>query len=128
MITRCVECGKEFNLESNANISDFQCECGGDLKYVAQNYPENQKNYVENKNKEPILSLILSFFIVGLGHLYNGQTEKGIILLIAGFVFAGLSLFLVGIPFFLAVWLYGMYDAYQSAVKINRGEEVKKSF
>jgi membrane-bound ClpP family serine protease len=27
----CKECGKEYQLEPNENLSDFQCTCGGDL-------------------------------------------------------------------------------------------------
>lgn len=34
IITKCVECGKEYQLEQGENVSDFQCECGGDLKYT----------------------------------------------------------------------------------------------
>ncbi len=135
MDVKCNECEKEYILSEDEDPEGFQCECGGNLEKIENENVRpvptqrvSRDYYVEHKEKEPILSLILSFFIVGLGHLYNGQTEKGIILVILGLVFAGLSIFLIGIPFFLVVWLYGMYDAYQSAVKINHGEEVKKSF
>lgn len=31
LIATCVKCGKEYRLEPNEELSDFQCECGGDL-------------------------------------------------------------------------------------------------
>lgn len=30
-IAKCVECGKEYQLEPNEKASDFQCKCGGEL-------------------------------------------------------------------------------------------------
>ena len=63
----------------------------------------------------PIIALILSFFIPGLGQLYTGQLIKAVLLFILAVIFAFLSPFLIGIPFYLAVWIYSMYDAYTSA-------------
>ena len=31
MIIKCKKCGKEYELGSNENLSDYQCECGGEL-------------------------------------------------------------------------------------------------
>ena len=63
----------------------------------------------------PILALILSFFIIGLGQLYTGQFLKAVALFILGVIFAFLSTMTIGIPFLLIVWIYSMYDAYKSA-------------
>ena len=119
MIAVCKECGKEYQIESGDNPKNYQCDCGGNLKSIKI----QGESY---KRKEPILSLILSFFIPGLGQIYNGQTERGIILIIAAFVSAFLILFLIGIALYLAVWLFSMYDAFISAKKINNGEFVNK--
>lgn len=66
------------------------------------------------------LAAVLSFFICGLGQIYNGQIFKGIILIIC----YGISwlLMYVGIGFLLVpiLWIWGMYDAYRTAEKINR--------
>jgi TM2 domain-containing membrane protein YozV len=99
--------------------------------------------------KEPILSLILSFFIPGLGQIYNGQLKKGIILVVGYFalmvaaviIYFGGSTLLTAITFGagsisfcccaplllipLVIWLYGMYDAYKVANQINAGEYTK---
>ncbi|MDD3977954.1 hypothetical protein L1994_08855 [Methanomicrobium antiquum] len=65
----------------------------------------------------PILAVILSFFIPGLGQLYTGQFVKAVLLFLLAVVFAGLSTMLIGIPFYLIVWIYSMYDAFVSAKK-----------
>jgi DNA-directed RNA polymerase subunit RPC12/RpoP len=31
VITRCEKCGKKYQLRQNEKLSDFQCECGGEL-------------------------------------------------------------------------------------------------
>jgi len=63
----------------------------------------------------PILALILSFFIPGLGQLYTGQFVKAVGLFLLAVLFGALSTMLIGIPFYVLVWLYSMYDAYKSA-------------
>ncbi|GAA5262661.1 DUF5683 domain-containing protein [Methanocalculus sp. MC3] len=63
----------------------------------------------------PILAVILSFFIPGLGQFYTGQFLKAIALFVMAALFAGLSTILIGIPFYILIWLYSMYDAYVTA-------------
>jgi len=31
VIAKCAKCGKEYELKANDKLSDFQCECGGEL-------------------------------------------------------------------------------------------------
>lgn len=69
--------------------------------------------------KNPGIAAVLSFFYTGLGQIYNGQVIKGI----AFMVIHGINLLMMGIligfitaPIF---WIYGMYDAHRSAMKIN---------
>ena len=80
------------------------------------------ENVIQNKKpqKNPVVALILSLILSGLGQFYNGQYLKGILLLFAELV--GFALFIIpGI----IVWIFGMYDAYTSAKKIN--EEMEKN-
>lgn len=63
----------------------------------------------------PLLALILSFFIPGLGQLYTGQFLKAILLFVAAGVLAFFWFTLIAIPFYVIVWLYSMYDAYTAA-------------
>jgi len=63
----------------------------------------------------PFIALILSFFIPGLGQFYTGQLLKAIILIVLAVIFGGLSTIIIGIPFYILIWLYSMYDAYTVA-------------
>ncbi len=63
----------------------------------------------------PILALILSFFIPGLGQFYTGQMLKAVALLVLAVIFGFLGSFLIGIPLYLIVWIYSMFDAYTAA-------------
>ena len=69
------------------------------------------------EDKNPIVAAILSFFFPGSGQAYNGQTGKGIGVFIC---------FIIGYMIFiipgLIVFIYGVYDAYSSAQKMNKGE------
>ncbi len=63
----------------------------------------------------PFIALALSFFIPGLGQFYTGQLLKAVLLFIAAVVFGALSTFVIGIPFYVLIWLYSMYDAFTAA-------------
>jgi len=68
------------------------------------------------------IAVLLSFFITGLGQLYNHEISKGIIFLIVGILLnilsflTGFILCVVLVPF----WIYGMYDAYSRANHYNQ--------
>jgi TM2 domain-containing membrane protein YozV len=67
----------------------------------------------------PILALIISFFLPGIGTVYAGDIIKGIVIFIVAVILGALAtLFLLGIVayiLYVIVWLYGMYDAYTTA-------------
>lgn len=63
----------------------------------------------------PLVAVILSFFIPELGQFYTGQLLKALVLFVLAVVFGGLSAFVIGIPFYILIWLYSMYDAYTAA-------------
>lgn len=67
----------------------------------------------------PLIALILSFFIPGLGQFYTGQLLKAILLFVAAVIFGILSMISIGIPFYLIVWIYSMFDAYTRAKEMN---------
>lgn len=71
--------------------------------------------------KNPGLAAILSFFIVGLGQIYNGQIGKGIGLMLAAMICGFLCTVVIGFILLPAVWTYAIYDAYKTAEKINQG-------
>ncbi|EKQ54128.1 MAG: hypothetical protein B655_0929 [Methanobacterium sp. Maddingley MBC34] len=67
----------------------------------------------------PILALIISFFLPGIGTVYAGNIMKGIIIFIVALILGALAtIFLLGIIayiLYIIVWLYAMYDAYTTA-------------
>ncbi len=70
--------------------------------------------------KNPGLAAVLSFFWMGLGQIYNGQIGKGIVFMVAyGFSFL-LMLILIGFITTPILFIYGIWDAYSSAEKINQ--------
>ena len=80
--------------------------------------------------KNPGLAAVFSFFCMGLGQIYNGQLSKGIFFIIAYSISWILMIVLMvtivliplGLIFLITtpvMWIYGMYDAYKSAEKIN---------
>lgn len=71
------------------------------------------------KPKSPIVHLIASFIIPGLGQMLNGEVGKGIAFMVAYFISACLCI--VGIGFFLlpVVNIWGLVDAYRGAQKWN---------
>lgn len=63
----------------------------------------------------PLLALIFSFFIPGLGQFYTGQFLKAILLFIVAGILAFFWFTIIAIPLYVVVWIYSMYDAYTEA-------------
>ncbi|HET7419422.1 MAG TPA: hypothetical protein VFL27_03495 [Candidatus Dormibacteraeota bacterium] len=74
--------------------------------------------------KNPAVSLIVSFFIPGVGSMINGDTTTGIVILILYIVGWASSWLLIGIPLLVGVWIWGMVDAYQGAQRWNRAHGI----
>jgi TM2 domain-containing membrane protein YozV len=70
--------------------------------------------------KNPGVAAVLSFFICGLGQIYNGQILKGIILIICYGIAWALTMVVIGFLIVPILWIWGMYDAYRTAEKINK--------
>jgi|SRR5579859_4218761 len=69
--------------------------------------------------KNPAVSLLVSFFIPGVGSMMNGDTNTGILILVLYVVSVVLSFFVIGLPFLIGLWIWGMIDAYQGAQRWN---------
>jgi TM2 domain-containing membrane protein YozV len=75
------------------------------------------------ERKSPAIAAILSFFWCGLGHAYCGDIAFGVTLMVLFPIIAFVcSITLICIPLILLMWLWGIYDAYSLAKRINRGE------
>lgn len=89
--------------------------------------PYPQPAYGQQPRKEPAISLLVSFFVPGVGSMMNGDTNTGVGILV-GYL-AGLVLMIclgwilvgfIGLPISLGFWAWGMVDAYQGAVRYNQ--------
>ncbi len=112
----CPDCG--FDVSSGAPAPS-----GGGSGYTNTNTNTNTNvnaAMMMNKKSEG-LTLILSLLITGLGHIYIGQTSKGVGLLVAIIICWILTAFLLfpGI-LVLILWIYGMYDSYKLAKEYNQ--------
>ncbi|MDK2889686.1 MAG: hypothetical protein PWR21_318 [Methanoculleus sp.] len=68
------------------------------------------------EKKNPVFAAGLSLLFPGLGQVCNGETGKGLLVLFG--VLAGLLVMLIpGV----AVWLFGVYDAWAIARRMNAG-------
>ena len=65
--------------------------------------------------KDPILACLLNLLLLGTGHMYLGQVTKGLLILAVG-----VALGMIVWPATALVAIWAMYDAYQTAKKMNR--------
>jgi TM2 domain-containing membrane protein YozV len=73
--------------------------------------------------KSPGVSLIVSFFIPGVGSMINGDTGIGITILLLWLLAIALDFtvigLIVGVPLGIAMFVWGLIDAYQGARRWN---------
>lgn len=69
--------------------------------------------------KNPGLAAALSALWAGFGQIYNGQIGLGLALMVVQFINLILAFVLIGIFTGLAVWIFGIYNAYTEAQKFN---------
>lgn len=79
--------------------------------------------FPDGKKRSPGLAVFLSFLLGGLGQIYLGQTNFGILLIVFEIVI-GLGATL-GLGYILAM-IFSMIWAYQDAVKLNEGKPIMK--
>ena len=60
----------------------------------------------QQEPKNPVLAMVLSLIIPGLGQIYLGKTKRGLIILLTCWL--------------IVPWIYGIIDAYQTAKEINK--------
>jgi TM2 domain-containing membrane protein YozV len=108
----CPECGKSLNNET----SKFCDTCGASLD-SSNIIVKKELSQEIQEEKSSFIAILCSLFVPGLGQVYNGETEKGVIIFLATLIGA----FIFIIPGVI-VWIYGMYDAYKIAKKMNNKE------
>jgi len=123
----CPSCGKDLQNE-NAETCP---QCGAKIQAPSPS---------PAKIRDPVIAVVLSFLCPGWGQWYTGRTGDGLKFFLASLFLGIISMvffwmgiitpsqpYLLGLAFILiiislGVWIYGMYDTYKTAEKINRGE------
>ena len=103
----CAHCGAEIDIEA------MTCPNCGVLQPGMQTQTQ-----IPIKNEG--LAAVLSFFFTGLGQIYNGDIGKGIILIIIQIINILLMFVIIGFLTYIIVWIYGIWDAYNTANRINK--------
>ena len=71
------------------------------------------------------IALLIAFFLPGVGSLYAGKTNTGVIILIGYIISWVLTIVLIGIVGVFGFWIWGMIDAYQGAQSWNRARGIE---
>lgn len=107
----------------------FFCNyCGSELKFREAEICPNcgmrlrDTKKIIREEKNPGIAALCSFFIPGLGQIYNGDVGKAIAIYF-GTLIGFLLFFIPGV----IVWIFGIYDAYTTSKKMNEGEIPYKS-
>lgn len=91
--------------------------------FVATAYPlavQPPRMIVVRSGKSAGLAAVLSFLWCGLGQIYNGEIAKGVLFMIL-YVISFLLIFVViGVFTTLALWIWGMVDAYRTAERLHQ--------
>jgi TM2 domain-containing membrane protein YozV/RNA polymerase subunit RPABC4/transcription elongation factor Spt4 len=125
----CPECGVR---QPGATKTKYCANCGNKIDKKAEICPEcgvrqpgattYQQPIYQQKN--PGIAAVLSALWVGFGQIYNGEIAKGIVLMGLYFISVLLIFVFIGIVTTPILWIFGIYDAYNTANKINAGEVV----
>ena len=83
------------------------------------------KMQTSSGEKNEILSLVLSFFLPGLGQLYNGQKIKALIIFIFVFFPTFFMYNQIGTIITIFMRILGIFDAYLTSKYINHGKSTE---
>ena len=135
----CKNCGAEIVVEEASETGTKFCSnCGFEMPKATKFCPEcgnatsmapqvvnSTTATVLRSDKSPGLAALLSFLIIGLGQVYLGLTKKGIILFVLAIISGILIFVLIGWILWVIVWVYAIYDAYNSGENMRNGIEVE---
>lgn len=128
--TVCPDCGAEQTGQSDRVVKDDETTATA----------QAGQSESAGKDIEPLFSAILSFFLPGIGHVYHGQSERGIVIfagwigwwLFLGLVFLLVTVVTLGIGVLTIVFLpvidflyhvVAAADAYVQGEKIASGQK-----
>jgi TM2 domain-containing membrane protein YozV len=71
------------------------------------------------------VALLISFFLPGVGSMYAGKTNTGVIILIGYIISWVLTIVIIGFVGIFGFWVWGLIDAYQAAQAWNRARGIE---
>lgn len=81
-----------------------------------------------NPPKDPMLAVILNLLLTGVGYIYIGQWQKGIVALFGGIVLASVTILLLSVcigvvllPFCIALPVFVCFDVHKQATLLRYG-------
>ena len=83
---------------------------------------DNNPKMISKPGANPLLALLISIFVYGAGHVYNGQTAKWSVIslsIVVGSVLCALP--------GLFMWVLCIIDSYQTAQRLNSGESIHEN-
>lgn len=120
MAKYCSSCGKEIT-----EGIKFCPSCGKAVISETPSPLQSQTVQTQPQIKNPGVAAILSFFIAGAGHIYNGQIGSGLFILFCVIIFSIIAIIYGNTLLLIAatiMWITSIYESYTTAQKINRGE------
>lgn len=120
----CAACGAALDGDGSREAETAFCRhCGERIAAGAERCPHcGVRVRPAGDEKNPGLAALASFVVPGAGQVYNGQLGKGIALAVGAALSIPLMVFVVGFVTFGAIWIYGVYNAYTTAERINAGD------
>lgn len=99
----------------------FCSTCGKKIHIDAEICPKCGVRAMHSRGtKNPGVAAVLSVLLPGLGQIYNGDIGRGLIIILILFpLFVLLFFVLIGIPLFIALYIWSIYDAYKTAENLN---------
>lgn len=108
--TSCYNCNEEINEKLDTCL-----KCGAHIRIIVP--------------KNPGIAAVLSFFVPGLGYVYDGRVIIGAVVVIIELALIGLSALLIsssrimyGLGLLIVgiiIWIYCIYNSYDIAERIN---------
>lgn len=123
--TQSMDSGKGYQSNQNINTEFNNQSANQNTRTPIRNYGNGYNQVTKHKNAA--IAVILSLFIVGLGHVYLGLGKKGLKIFVIQIIFGILTLIFIG--YILAfIWaIYAIVDAYECTKAINEGTYVEES-
>lgn len=133
----CPDCGTSANSQlQQASETRYCVECGSKVGVNVNVCPKcgaNQDVTFKNPDKNPMVSLVLSIILAGLGHFYIHLNMKGMILLAITLICAILSMFgwvmmVVMSLLIILIKIFSAYDSYYATIALSEGKHVEDKF